>query len=348
MKIAVVGAGLSGLTAGKILASAGHEVVIFEKSRGFGGRMATRYAGKELECRLDHGVSHFSVTNPEFSKAAEEWKSKGLIQEWGQDFSYFDGQRLLSRSPIQETSLFTSVSGMNEIGRYLGRLCDVEFSSKVGGLTYFGGNRTRKKPWMINFESGQVVSADAVIISTPAPQAYGVLGMSQDETDTLKMIRQIDEIHYHSAFTLMVGFKGISIPSWQGIECENSTISFISNESLKRGEKETLYLSVQSTYEFSNENKDQLKEQVAEKLLHELSGIIGGWVKSYEWKQIHLWRYANCVNPLDTYYLDRDNEDAPLALTGDYFVGSTLQDAYLSGHELGQHWKKTYKHRLDS
>lgn len=346
MKIAVVGAGISGLTAGKILASAGHEVVIFEKSRGFGGRMATRYTGIDLENRLDHGINHFAVSDPVFNSAVEEWESKGLVQKWGQSFSFYDGETLLQRSPLSESSLFTSVKGMNEIGRELGRMCDVHFNSKVGGLTYFGKHRTRKKPWMINFESGNVISADAVILATPAPQAYGILGMSQDETDTLKMVRQIDEIQYQSSFTLMLRFEGVPVPSWQGIECENSLISFISNESLKRGEKDSLYLSVQSTYAFSQSNKDQLKEQVAEQLIHELSGILGSWAKSYHWKQIHFWRYASCVNPLHVSYLDRLNEDAPLALTGDYFKGSTLQDAYLSGYALGHSWKSTYKNRL--
>ena len=347
MKIAVVGAGLSGLTAGKILASSGHEVVVYEKSRGFGGRMATRYAGKDLEYRLDHGVSHFSATDSTFKTVLEDWKTKGLVQEWGQYFSYFNGEKLLPRTPLEESNLYTSTTGMNQIGRYMGRICDVVFESKIGGITYFGENRTRKKPWILNFQSGSVVSADAVIISTPAPQAYGVLGMTQDETDTFKMVRRIDEIHYQSAFTLMIGFKGIEIPSWQGIECENSIISFISNESLKRNEKDTLYLTVKSTYAFSQLNQDQLKDQVAKLLIQELSGILGGWVKSYDWKQIHFWRYAHCENPLDTYYLERENMDAPLALIGDYFKGSTLQDAFLSGYELGQQWKKKFQNRIE-
>ena len=42
-KIAIIGAGLAGLTLARAL-PAHAEVTLFEKSRGIGGRMATRYA----------------------------------------------------------------------------------------------------------------------------------------------------------------------------------------------------------------------------------------------------------------------------------------------------------------
>ena len=41
MRIAVIGAGLSGLVAARSLQQ-DHDVTIFEKSRGVGGRMGTR------------------------------------------------------------------------------------------------------------------------------------------------------------------------------------------------------------------------------------------------------------------------------------------------------------------
>lgn len=346
MKIAVVGAGLSGLTAGKVLAEAGHEVVIYEKSKGYGGRMATRYAGRDQEQKLDHGVSYFTASDSAFLHAVKEWEQKGLVQKWGGQFSYFTGESLIPRTPLQESGIYTSTAGMNQIGRFIGRSSDVVFESKVGGITYFGKNRTRKRPWMINFQSGQVVSADAVILATPAPQAYGILGMSQDETDTYKILRQIDEIRYDPRFSMIIGFKGVNIPKWQGIECENSLISFISNESLKRGDTQSFNVTVQSTVEFAKQHQDDLREKVADLLLKELSRILGSWVMSYDWKQIHFWRYSSCVNPLAVSFLDREDEDAPLALIGDYFNEGTIQDAYLSGYELGQLWKKRFKNRV--
>ncbi len=53
MRVAVVGAGLAGLAAARELDAAGHEVVIYEKSRGAGGRTSTR---QSPHGRFDHGA----------------------------------------------------------------------------------------------------------------------------------------------------------------------------------------------------------------------------------------------------------------------------------------------------
>ena len=62
-RIAIIGAGLAGLTCGKALQQAGHDVVIFEKSRGIGGRLATRRAEPFY---FDHGVAAFTASDDDF------------------------------------------------------------------------------------------------------------------------------------------------------------------------------------------------------------------------------------------------------------------------------------------
>jgi renalase len=82
MRIAIIGAGISGLTAGRELAKAGHDVTIIEKSRGLGGRLATRYAGEKHEYKLDHGTPYFSTNSPEFSGFVSELLDKNLVKIW--------------------------------------------------------------------------------------------------------------------------------------------------------------------------------------------------------------------------------------------------------------------------
>jgi len=59
MRIAVIGAGIAGLVAARDLVDAGHEVVVLEKSRGLGGRMAARRA--EGDAVVDHGLPVLDV-----------------------------------------------------------------------------------------------------------------------------------------------------------------------------------------------------------------------------------------------------------------------------------------------
>jgi len=42
MRVAIIGAGLTGLTAASLLRDAGVEITVFDKSRGLGGRLSTR------------------------------------------------------------------------------------------------------------------------------------------------------------------------------------------------------------------------------------------------------------------------------------------------------------------
>lgn len=64
--VAVIGAGLAGVSAAQALSEAGWRVVVFEKSRGFGGRCSTkRWEG----CVIDHGAPAFTMESREFREA---------------------------------------------------------------------------------------------------------------------------------------------------------------------------------------------------------------------------------------------------------------------------------------
>jgi predicted NAD/FAD-dependent oxidoreductase len=62
-RIAIIGAGMSGLTLANRLSKIA-EVVLFEKSRGVGGRMSTRQADPFT---FDHGAQFFTVRDKRFS-----------------------------------------------------------------------------------------------------------------------------------------------------------------------------------------------------------------------------------------------------------------------------------------
>jgi hypothetical protein len=69
LRIAIIGAGMAGVSAGRLLADQGHEVTLLEKSRGCGGRCATKRWEGHI---VDHGSQYFTQRHPEFSAAVQQ------------------------------------------------------------------------------------------------------------------------------------------------------------------------------------------------------------------------------------------------------------------------------------
>ncbi len=73
-RVAVVGAGIAGLVAARTLADAGCAVTIFEKSRGPGGRCATR---RSEVGPFHHGVAGFGAQSAAFRDTLAVWQAQG-------------------------------------------------------------------------------------------------------------------------------------------------------------------------------------------------------------------------------------------------------------------------------
>ena len=56
--------------------TAGHEVVVLDKGRSPGGRLATRRIG---EATLDHGAQFFTVRSDAFAARVDRWEADGSV-----------------------------------------------------------------------------------------------------------------------------------------------------------------------------------------------------------------------------------------------------------------------------
>ena len=74
---AIIGAGIAGITCARTLVQAGHQVTVFEKSRGVGGRMSTRSTPFGS---FDHGTQYFTVRDARFTQAIET--APGVCKPW--------------------------------------------------------------------------------------------------------------------------------------------------------------------------------------------------------------------------------------------------------------------------
>jgi hypothetical protein len=69
LRIAIIGAGMAGVSAGRLLADLGHCVTLLEKSRGCGGR----FASKRWEGHIvNHGAQYFTMRHHDFAAAVQK------------------------------------------------------------------------------------------------------------------------------------------------------------------------------------------------------------------------------------------------------------------------------------
>lgn len=340
MKIGIIGAGISGLIAGKKLAQSGHDVTVIEKNRELGGHLATYKKDGQI---FDYGASSVISSDPTFESFIELLKENNTLKRWSRDFALFDGTQLHEVNPNRpQNSYHVSEQGLSSIADYLSRWVDVKSEVKAGGLTHIGTDRTKKRSWMINLTDSSVFECDAVIIAAPAPEAYGVLQTAQDETPARRIIRHIDEVQYHPCFTVMASYREEFMPSWKGIECEDHTLGWIGNESSKLGTPAKTSMVIRSSPGFARKHAESDPEEITKLLLERASEISDPWLTNPEWTKLHYWKYFRAINPMEDYFMELEMEEAPLALIGDYMSGNSVQSAFLSGYNLAEYWIEKY------
>lgn len=92
--VIVVGAGISGVAAARVVAGAGLPVVVLDRGRRIGGRMASR---RSDDRPVDTGASYFTVSDPAFRAVAEDWRQRRLAQPWTDTFWAYDGGARVSK-----------------------------------------------------------------------------------------------------------------------------------------------------------------------------------------------------------------------------------------------------------
>ena len=156
MRVVVIGAGIAGLMAAQQLHNNGHDVVVLDKGKSPGGRLATRRIG---DATLDHGAQFFTVREPEFEHHVQQWVQAGVVREWCKGFSSQDGH-----------PRYIGTHGMSSIAKHLTQGVDVRCNTFV-----FEVNRNEDTSWSTKIDDGTVFHSDALVVTCPLPQAYSLL-----------------------------------------------------------------------------------------------------------------------------------------------------------------------------
>ena len=195
MKLAIIGAGIAGLTCAHIARNAGHKVTVFDKGRGPGGRLSTRrLASSAGELKFDHGAQGFIPETVEFAEQAERWVEAGFIAPWTPRMSEW---RNGAFHDTPDLTHFVGVPGMNGLVKGLSADLDVRFGVRISDLNY-----TARK-WTLQFEdAADPFHCDAIVCAIPAEQAAVLLRDADPE-----LAGEAARVKSRPVWTVMLGYQ---------------------------------------------------------------------------------------------------------------------------------------------
>jgi renalase len=317
-RIAIVGAGLAGLvTATKLSGRA--ELVVFEKSRGPGGRMATRYAGDHA---FDHGAQFFTARSRNFRAFLQPLVEAGVVKNWTAKFVELDrGDVRAARPWGDDYPHYVGTPGMNRVGKFLAERLDIRLDTTVARIKRDG------RGWALFDSAGEKLGAfDWLVLAAPAAQT-AVLAQ-----DHAALVSLCVEHHMSSCFAMMLGFeRPLDLP-WDAALVRNADISWVSVNSSKPGREGGYSLVIHSTNAWADAHLETDLEEVREHLLEAAARAIGQEFVGVEHCGVHRWRFANIAKQAGPrYFIDRDLR---LAACGDWFIRGRIEAAFESGAGL--------------
>ncbi len=309
----VLGAGIAGLTAARELKDRGVEVLVLDKGRGVGGRMATRRIG---EARFDHGAQFFTVRNERFEKMVRSWVDAGVAREWSRGFPSRRDETLDDGHPR-----YCGTDGMVTIPKYLAIPLDLRINLRIAAIA------ANKHGWLLRTSDGEELETEALIVTAPIPQALTLFAAGNVKLPNSSMA-ELQRIQYDPCIAVLVSLSEASgIPDPGGIKLSGEPISWMADNHMKGISPGGFGVTIHTGPEFSRNHWDIPDVEIVRELLK----TVGPWLtqrpSSY---QVHRWRYSRpfLVHPKSFLMVD---DPAALVFAGDGFRGSKIEGAALSG-----------------
>lgn len=309
----IVGAGIAGLTAARRLKSNGIDVTVLEKSRGVGGRMATRRIENGV---FDHGAQFITVREAAFQRLMDEWLENDVSKEWCRGFAE-------PNRPLEPDGWprYCGTAGMTGIAKYMAR--DIKIHRK----TLVAEVRNRGNYWEVKTGSRDILHTDAIILTPPIPQSLALLEAAAVDISAATQ-GLLERIRYDPCFAVMALLdRPSNLPEPGGLQMSGEPIAWISDNSLKGISPDGVAITIHAGPDFTRRNWDSEPKAVGESLAKVASDWIGATPKAIE---VHRWRFSKPVETCPE-RCARLSTAAPCILAGDSFGGPRVEGAVLSG-----------------
>ncbi|MEL6197822.1 MAG: FAD-dependent oxidoreductase [Pseudomonadota bacterium] len=305
--IGIVGAGVAGLACASALVQAGRRVRVFEKSRGLGGRLATR---RSEAGSFDHGAPGFSCTDPAFTAEVASAERAGQVAAWRAGST-----RLLSGTGAE---VFAGQPNASAFAHHIVTPLPpgtVDHGVEITHLVMRAGG------WTIVGPDTPETALSAVVLAIPAPQAARLLSPAAPRTAA----EMLEGVKMAPRLTAMFAVETpLSIE-----DLDAAVVAKVIRQNDLPGRADTSERWViHATEMWSEAHIEREKSWIADRLIEACLGGAGP-TPGEIYRAGHRWRYALTTRSLGRACL-WDGE-LRLGLCGDWCRGDTVEDAWRSG-----------------
>lgn len=312
MNAAVIGAGMAGLSAARLLERAGIAVTVFDKSKGTGGRLASR---SHQAGWIDHGAPYFSAETQAFEDGLRRHLADPqLLQSWQ--------PRIVGQPATDEQAQLIGVPRSSAVTR--GLLGDLSFqpSTRITRLEADTGG------WRLYNDGESCLGTwKRVVLAVPAPQALPLLQKYPE------FHAEVARVHMEPCWVAAVE-TAERVPELGEVTiAPHPALRRITCNSAKPGRGEGPVYVLQASAEWSVRHLEDPPDRVG-RHLHELFQTIAPGAAPSQLLLTHRWRYAFTERALNQPFLY--DETMQLGICGDWCLGRRVEDAWRSGTALAR------------
>lgn len=324
-RIAIIGGGVSGAAAARLLTVYGHSVVVLDKGRGAGGRCSTR---RNEVMEVDHGAQYFTVADQRFRQVVNEWNQVGVVARWDGRFFEIEAGRVVQ---TRNRERWVGVPSMSRIVSHLLEGVDIKYDARVDKVV------KESDGWYAHTDKGVTCGAfDALIVAMPAPQVRELLA----EVSPL-LANKARDVVMTSCWAVMAAFDGTVEALYDGAMLRgHDSLAWVARNTSKPGRSHVLPEAwvLHADSEWSRKHVAISREQAGQTLLEAFQSLCkqqNVMLPKLLQVRAHRWRYARTRSPLEVACLT--DPELSVAICGDWLWGGKIEAAYLSGLAAAEH-----------
>jgi predicted NAD/FAD-dependent oxidoreductase len=336
--IAIVGAGLAGLICAQQLQQMGYQVVVVEKSRGVGGRVATR---RWHGTCADHGVRYLDVQGALTQQLIQVLQEQTILDRWTDSVYELKTARSPSLLPDNRPR-YVAPAGLTSIAKFLATGLEIWRNHRVEAIT-----PTSQSAWSLTLRAAeadaasmltaQMLTAQAIVLAIPAPQAAVLLEPLAHWGLPASFLDAVQSVKFDPCFSAIARYPperqtDILAAPWKAVYLpDNHDIAWVGVDSRKRSDASQPIVVVHSTAAFARSHLETIDlPAIGQHLLTQAARSLFPWLAQPTDLQGHRWRYAFARQPYPDPYL-ATSVPLPLVCSGDWCGGNQLENALQSG-----------------